>query len=115
MFNSPLLGYIGFGLAVLAMACGVVFPDYAQYLWMVASLLGYGSVSVVRATIDSKGWKTHSIFATVVVLTVLQLTNVITPEVYNSLMIAFSPVTGITVTTALVTADAIPPMLKKAA
>ena len=109
--DKPIFTYIGMALAVVAMVLGVVLPEYANYAWTVAALLGFGSVTVLRQYIESKGYKTVGLFAVVIVITALQLFGVVTPEIYQSLMAIFLPLFGITYQQALSKAGA----LKKAA
>ena len=99
--SNPIYSYIGMLVAVVAIVSGVLFPEYLATLWAIGGFFGFGSIAAVRTMIDSKGWKTHAVFAVVAVLSVLQLLGVVTPDVYNALIIAFAPVTGITLQQAL--------------
>jgi hypothetical protein len=94
--EKPIFTYVGMALAACGIAAGVLYPDYANFIWTIAALLGFGSWTALREYVNSKGWKTRGLFAVVVLLTVLQWTGVITPEAYNGLMAAFLPLFGIT-------------------
>jgi hypothetical protein len=99
--KSTFASYLGMLLACAAIALGVVKVEYAGIAWMIAGFLGYGSIAVLRSKIDSEGWKTYAIFIVTCVLALLQIFGVITPELFDSLMIAFAPLTGITLQQAL--------------
>ena len=99
--KKPIFSYIGMLIAVVAMVLGVVKPDFASYAWTIAGVLGFGSVSLLRTFIDSKGWKTHAVFVVVGIGALLQVFGVITPESYQTLLIVFAPITGVTMQQAL--------------
>jgi hypothetical protein len=111
MFNNPIFSYVGFVLGVVAMAFGVLKPEWADYAWTAAGILGFGSVSLLRAKIDSEGWKTHAIFVVVGVGALLQIFGVIAPEHYQALMVVFAPLTGVTMQQALVKSTASVPKI----
>lgn len=111
--DKPVFTYVGMALAVVAIAMGVLLPDYANVIWGIAALLGFGSFTALRTYVDSNGLKTKGLFAVVVILTLLQWTGVVTPEVYDMLMVAFMPLFGITYQQAQAKAGAL--KLKKAA
>ena len=110
--DKPIFSYIGMALAATAIVFTVMLPDYAVFLWTIAGLLGYGSVAALRGMIDSKGWKTAGTFVVIVVLTLLQWFNVITPDLYKYLLAAFAPVIGITFQQALAKSTSSVPRLK---
>ena len=97
MFNNPIFSYIGFTIGIVALGLGVLKPEWADYAWTVAGILGYGSVSLLRKKIDAEGWKTYGIFVVVGVGALLEIFGVLTPEFYQGLLIAFTPLTGITI------------------
>lgn len=101
MLSKPVFTYLGMVLAVVAIVFGEVKPEYAATMWAIAGFFGFGSITLLRSMIDSKGWKTHAIFAVIAVLSVLQLAGIVIPEVYQTLIVAFAPVTGITIQQAL--------------
>jgi predicted LPLAT superfamily acyltransferase len=113
MPSKSLLSYIGFGLAVLAVVLGVVKPEWSDIAWLVAGVLGYGSIELVRAQVDSQGWKTMAILIVVGILAVLQVLAVITPEIFQALIIAFAPITGITVQQSLAKAEVVAKVISK--
>ena len=96
MFNNPIFSYIGLGVACAAVVLGVIMPEWAVVAWTVAGVLGYGSVASIRTFIDSKGWKTYAIFFVILVSAGLEIFAVITPELFQALIVAFAPITGIT-------------------
>ena len=106
MFNNPIFSYIGFGLGCLAIVLSIIEPDWGSVLWVVAGVLGFGSVASLRAFIDSKGIKTYAIFAVIAISSVLQIMNVISLEMYQMIIVAFAPLTGITMQQALAKSSA---------
>jgi len=116
MFEKPIFTYVGMALAFVAMLLGVVKPDWAVFAWTVAGILGFGSVSALRTMIDSKGWKTHAIFVVVGISALLQIFGAITPEVFQSILVVFAPITGLTMQQALAKSPTSSvPTIKKAA
>ncbi len=101
MFQNPIYTYIGFALAVIAIVLGVIEPAYSTIAWTIAAVFGFGSASLARKFIDSKGWVTHTIGIVVGGLVILQLLGVITPDQFQGLMVAFAPLTGIGMVKAL--------------
>lgn len=101
MFKNPIFVYVGFAIAVVAIVLGVIMPDVATIAWTVATVFGFGSASAARGLIDSKGWLTHTIGIVVGGLVALQLFGVITPEQFQGLIVAFTPLTGIGIAKAL--------------
>ncbi len=95
MFQNPIYTYIGFFMAVIAITLGVIAPEYSTIAWTVAAVLGFGTASLARKFIDSKGWVTHTIGIIVGGLVLLQIFGVITPDQFQGLMVAFAPLTGI--------------------
>ena len=102
IIKSTTTVYVGFACGVVAMVLTVVLPEYANFLWTVAALFGFGTAEALRLQIDSKGWKTATIFIVVAAISILQWLNVITPELGQALYVGLSPITGITITQALV-------------
>ena len=116
MFEKPIFTYIGMVLAVIAMALGVIKPDWAVFAWTVAGILGFGSVAALRTMIDSKGWKTYAIFVVVGIGALLQIFGVITPDTFQMIMVVFAPITGLTMQNALAKSPtSTVPAIKKAA
>jgi len=111
MFNNPLLSYIGFALGAIAIALSVIKPEWGSILWVIAGVLSFGSVAELRKFIDAKGWKTYAIFAVICVCSVLQIMNVISLELYQMLIVAFAPLTGVTMQQALAKSSASVPKL----
>ena len=101
MFNNPILSYVGFGLGAIAIVLSVIMPEWGSVLWVIAGVLGFGSVAELRKFIDAKGYKTYVIFAVICVCSVLQIMNVISLELYQILIVAFAPLTGVTMQQAL--------------
>ncbi len=99
--KKPIFAYVGMTLAAAAMILGVILPEYATYAWTVAGLLGFGSIDLLRTFIGSKGWKTHAVFAIVGLGALLQIIGVITPETYQSILVVFVPITGVTMQQAM--------------
>lgn len=99
--KSPIFSYLGMILAFLAILAGVVKPEWASYLWTVAGFLGFGSVSLLRTFVDSKGWKTHAIFVITVLAALAQMVGWVTPEVYQAILVAFAPIITVTMQQAL--------------
>jgi hypothetical protein len=99
--KKPIFTYIGMILATLAVIAGVVRPDWSGVLWTVAGFLGFGSISLLRTFIDSKGWKTHAVFVVTALAAFAQMLGWITPEVYQEILLAFTPVIGVTIQQAL--------------
>jgi hypothetical protein len=94
--DKPIFTYVGMVLAVAAMVMTVLLPQYADFMWTIAAILGFGSVAALRTYIDAKGWKTYGLFGVVIILSIAQWVGWMTPEVYNSLMALFLPLFGIT-------------------
>ena len=111
MFNNPILSYVGFGLGCVAIVLSVIEPDWGSVLWVVAGVLGFGSVAALRSFIDAKGIKTYAIFAVICVCSVLQIMNVISMELYQMLIVGFAPLTGITMQQALAKSSASVPKI----
>ena len=106
MFDSKIAIYIGFILAVAAIALGVVKPEWSGTAWTIAAILGYGTPAAARKFIDSKGWLTYTIGVVVLVLVILQISNIITMQTFVDLMVAFSPLTGLSYAKAIANSPA---------
>ena len=115
--KNPIFLYIGVFLAVAAMILGVIMPEYASYLWTVATLLGVGSVEILRQLIDSKGWKTHAAIIVIVGCGIAQLAGWIDQATFYKILGIFAPITGMTIFQALAKSPTsnVQPLLKKAA
>jgi len=101
LLKKPIFSYIGMIIAVAAIALGVFKPEWSSIAWSIAGFLGFGSVASLRAAIDSEGWKTYAVFGIVIVILVLQMLGVVDAETAQMLMVAFAPITGITMQQAL--------------
>lgn len=61
MEKKDIVMYVGFAIALFAVATGVFGWVPAAVAWGIAGLFGFGTLAAVRAFIASKGWKTYII------------------------------------------------------
>jgi hypothetical protein len=61
MEKKNIITYVGFAIAIFAVATGVFGWVPAEVAWGIAGLFGFGTLAAVRTFIDSKGWKTYLI------------------------------------------------------
>lgn len=86
MEKKDIVTYIGFAIAIFAVATGVFGWVAAEVAWGIAGLFGFGTLATVRAFITSKGWKTYLIDIPTALLGVATAVGWITLELYIQIM-----------------------------
>ena len=94
--KTPWVTYVGMAIAIFAIVTNVFGWVPAEIAWGVAGIFGFGSIASLRGYIESKGWKTYVITGIPAILGVLTVFKVIDLETYQQLMVAFGPLTAMT-------------------
>lgn len=93
--KAPWITYVGLIIALIAAVAGTVFfKEWADILWMVAGLAGFGSMASLAAYITLKGWKTYVLAVGGGVSALLLGLGYITVEVYQGIMGLVMALTG---------------------
>ena len=100
-FKQPWVTYAGVIVAVIAIVSGVFWPQYANILWGIASIAGFGSVASLRAFIESQGWKSYAVVVVNVIPSLLFAFKVLDAETFAALTAALGVLLGGTVQQAL--------------
>lgn len=66
----------------------------------ISALFGFGGVASLRSFIKSKGWKTYFLSASVIVLSILTITNIIPKEFFDKSILFILSLSGIALTQA---------------
>jgi len=97
LFKQAWVTYVGMAIALLAIITGVFGWFEPSLAWGVAGIFGFGSMASLAAYIKEAGWATYVTTGVPIVLGLLTMLGVITPEAYQLLMAAFSPLVGMAI------------------
>ncbi len=95
-FKAPWVTYVGMTFAAAAIFAGLFGWFEPSIAWAVAGLFGFGSIASLRAYIEEQGYKTYVVAILGAGSALLFAFNVITIEIYQSLMGVLAALTGIT-------------------
>jgi len=92
--QSPLLTYLGFTIALLAMLCGIFEWFDPNIAWGLAGIFGFGGIAALRAFISSQGWKTYATGVFYIIPSILLMFNVINSVQFAALVALGASLTG---------------------
>lgn len=87
MEKKDIITYVGFALAIFAVATGVFGWIPAAVAWGIAGLFGFGTLAAVRTFIESKGWKTYIIDIPTAILGLATAVGWVTLDLYTQIMV----------------------------